>query len=223
MLRLSHIRWVFFDLGNTLINEKQAVDDRIGQIRRVLSGLGKQVSVEAIEEAFEEASTEFAPRLITRALEKLVDDPANRTLVLQRVRYRKEMEAPYPQAHELLTQLAARYRIGVIANQSAGTERRLREYGLCSGISLCLASAEVGLAKPDAAIFRLALERAGCEPHQAVMVGDRLDSDIRPAKQLGWRTIRVLQGFARVQMPRDEDEEPDLTVHGLEEIHGVLC
>jgi FMN phosphatase YigB (HAD superfamily) len=41
------------------------------------------------------------------------------------------------------------------------------------------------------------------------MVGDRLDNDIRPAKQLGWQTIRALQGFAWVQVPRDADEEPD--------------
>lgn len=221
-MRLSHIRWVFFDLGNTLIDEKRAVDDRIGQIRRILSGLGKQVSVEAIEEAFEEASAEFAPRLITRALEKLLSDPADRDLVLERARYRKELEAPYPRAHELLAQLAAQYRIGVIANQSAGTETRLRTYGLASFIALCLSSAEIGLVKPDAAVFRLALDQAGCESYQAVMIGDRLDNDIRPAKLLGWRTIRVLQGFARGQVPRDAGEEPDFTVDSLSEVSRIL-
>jgi HAD superfamily hydrolase (TIGR01549 family) len=221
-LRLSHIRWVFFDLGNTLIDEKRAIDDRIGQIRRVLFGLGKQVSVEAVEEAFEQASAEFAPRLITRALEKLLSDPANRALVLQQVRYRKDLEAPYPGARELLAQLAAQYRIGVIANQSMGTEQRLQVYGLAPFLALCLSSAEIGLAKPDPALFRLALERVGCKPCQAVMVGDRLDNDIRPAKLLGWRTIRVLQGFARVQSARDEDEEPDFTVGHLERIRDIL-
>jgi HAD superfamily hydrolase (TIGR01549 family) len=222
MLRLPHVRWIFFDLGNTLISEKRAIDDRIGQIHRVFSGLGKQVSVKAIEEAFEQASAEFAPRLIARALERLLDDPADRDFVLQEVRYRKELEAPYPEAHELLTRLATRYRIGVIANQSAGTERRLGTYGLAPLITLCLSSAEVGLAKPEAAIFQLALDRAGCEPHRAVMIGDRLDNDIRPAKLLGWRTIRVLQGFSRVQVPRDADEEPDFTVDRLSEISSIL-
>ena len=217
-----NVHWVFFDLGNTLIDEKRAVADRIEQIRRVLLGLGKQVSAEAVEGAFEEASAEFAPRLITRALEKLLGDPADRALVLQQVRYRKELEAPYPGARALLAQLAAQYHIGAIANQSAGTEGRLRAYGLAPFFALCLSSAEIGLAKPDPAIFRLALERAGCEPHQAVMVGDRLDNDIRPAKLLGWRTIRVLQGFARVQVPRDADDEPDFTVGHLERIRDVL-
>jgi FMN phosphatase YigB (HAD superfamily) len=29
------------------------------------------------------------------------------------------------------------------------------------------------------------------------MIGDRLDNDIRPARLLGWKTIRIAQGFAR--------------------------
>ena len=49
---------------------------------------------------------------------------------------------------------------------------------------------------PDPEIFKLALERAGCALSEAVMIGDRLDNDIRPARLRGWKTIRVAQGFA---------------------------
>ena len=72
--------------------------------------------------------------------------------------------------------------------------------------------------KPNPAIFQLALECARCGPHEAVMVGDRIDNDIRPAKTLGWKTIRVLQGFARAQVPRNATEEPDYTVDSLDEV-----
>jgi FMN phosphatase YigB (HAD superfamily) len=67
-------------------------------------------------------------------------------------------------------------------------------------ISICLSSMEVGLEKPDPAIFQLALSQSGCEPEQAVMIGDRLDNDIRPARLLGWKTIRIAKaspGFSR--------------------------
>jgi ribonucleotide monophosphatase NagD (HAD superfamily) len=37
--------------------------------------------------------------------------------------------------------------------------------------------------------------RAGCAPSESVMIGDRLDYDIRPARLLGWRTIRVALVF----------------------------
>src|SRR5258708_35145811 len=55
------------------------------------------------------------------------------------------------------------------------------------------------------------IRRAGCAPSEAVMIGDRLSSDIRPARLLGSKTIRVAQGFAGFQSPRDSCGEPDLT------------
>jgi FMN phosphatase YigB (HAD superfamily) len=62
----------------------------------------------------------------------------------------------------------------------------LTKWGLTPFISICLSSTEVGLEKPDPAVFQLALSQSGCKPSQAVMIGDRLDNDIRPARLLGW-------------------------------------
>jgi len=220
--KLSDIRWVFFDLGNTLISEEKAIKDRIQQMVLAFAELGIQASTGIIQQAFEEASTEFALRLIVRAVEKLTNNPYDYDFVLGRVKYRKELEEPYPEVSEMLSKLALRYSIGVIANQSAGTESRLKSYGLNHFISLCISSTEVGLKKPEPAIFQLALEQSQCKPHQAVMIGDRIDNDIQPAKLLGWKTIRVLQGFARVQVPRNPEEKPDFTVDNLKEIMKIL-
>ena len=60
------------------------------------------------------------------------------------------------------------------------------------------------------------IRRAGCAPSEAV-IGDRLSSDIRPAL-LGSKTIRVTQGFAGFQSPRDSCGEPDLTWNDLAEV-----
>ena len=59
------------------------------------------------------------------------------------------------------------------------------------------------------------LRHAGYAASEAVMIGDRLDNDIRPARLLGWRTVRVLQGPGRFQSPRDSWDEPDLTVANM--------
>jgi FMN phosphatase YigB (HAD superfamily) len=50
------------------------------------------------------------------------------------------------------------------------------------------------------------------------MIGDRLDNDIRPARLLGWKTIRILQGFAQFQFPRDRFDEADATIAELAEL-----
>jgi FMN phosphatase YigB (HAD superfamily) len=50
------------------------------------------------------------------------------------------------------------------------------------------------------------------------MIGDRLDNDIRPARSQGWNTIRILQGFAKYQLPRDPFNEADATAARIEEL-----
>jgi HAD superfamily hydrolase (TIGR01549 family) len=209
---MRHSRWLFFDLGNTLISEEAATEARIQQLVDSFERYGRRSSVEDVRSAFQQASREFAPPLITRVIEKLSNDPKRHKLILAESRYPKELEAPYEGVAQSLRALSSRYRIGVIANQPLGTVERLTRWGLMPFISLCLSSAEEGFEKPDRAIFELALFRADCTAPHAVMIGDRLDKDIRPAKLLGWRTIRVTQGFARSQSPRDGWDEADRTV-----------
>lgn len=55
-------------------------------------------------------------------------------------------------------------------------------------------SFENGYSKPDPHVFRLLsarLRRLGIGPEETLMVGDRLDNDIEPARAHGWRTWRI--------------------------------
>jgi HAD superfamily hydrolase (TIGR01549 family) len=215
-------RWLFFDLGNTLVDETAATETRLREVTCCFERHGEGRSVEDIRSALREASAEFAPRLITAAIAKLTDDAELRRLIEAGTHYAKELETPYDGARQILGMLSSRYRIGVIANQSPGTEARLTKWGLMPPVSVCLSSAEIGLEKPDPEIFRLALSRAGCAPDEAIMIGDRIDNDIRPARLQGWRTIRILQGFARFQSPRDQFDEADATVVELAKLPPLL-
>jgi HAD superfamily hydrolase (TIGR01509 family) len=183
---------------------------------------GRRCSIEETRTALAAAAAEFEPRFIVKAIENLIDGENCRRSVLAAARYRKELEAPYAGAEFVLRALSGTYRLGIIANQSVSSSERLIQCGLMPFVSTCLCSFELGLKKPDPAIFSLALERARCAASEAVMIGDRLDYDIRPARLLGWRTIRVAQGFARFQSPRDTWDAPDLTVGGISEVTPAL-
>ena len=98
----------------------------------------------------QEASVEFAPRRITAAIAKLTDDPDLRRSIEAESRYPKELESPYDGAEQTLRTLSQHYRIAVI-----GTAERLARWGLMPFVSICLSSAELGLEKPDPAIFGL--------------------------------------------------------------------
>jgi HAD superfamily hydrolase (TIGR01549 family) len=220
---LENIRWVFFDLGCTLIDESAALSDAHDQLVNALSERHIHVTTADIENALTPAWQSFQPSPIMHVLTEITGDRDDARSVLKQVKYQKSLETPYTETKALLDALSDRYKIGVIANQSPGTEARLKSYSLYDYFTICLASAEEGAAKPEPILFHRALEQSNCAPEHAVMVGDRIDNDVRPAKALGWRTIRILQGHGRLQSPRDDDDIADHTVITLDEITPLFA
>ena len=80
--------------------------------------------------------------------------------------------------------------LGIVTNGEGEPQRaKLAAIGLADRFATVVASGEVGLAKPDAAIFALACERLGVEPAQTAHVGDRLDFDAQAASAAGLHGI----------------------------------
>jgi putative hydrolase of the HAD superfamily len=89
-------------------------------------------------------------------------------------------------AAHLLPVIRARARVGIVTNNLRNEqEDKLRVCGLLPFVDALIVSEEVGVTKPDPAIFRVALERLECEPHEAVMVGDSWSADVMGARSLG--------------------------------------
>jgi putative hydrolase of the HAD superfamily len=72
--------------------------------------------------------------------------------------------------------------------------------------------------KPDIRFYDQILKASGVEPQQCIMVGDRIDKDVIPAKLLGMKTILVRVGLHQNQQPRIPFELPDAE---LESIFGL--
>lgn len=95
------------------------------------------------------------------------------------------------QSREVLARYRGRFRYGMVSNFTPNLHRILAQTGLGELFDAVLCSATEGVAKPDPAIFRLALERLGGAGKSAAMVGDSLVSDIMPAKALGLTTFWI--------------------------------
>jgi putative hydrolase of the HAD superfamily len=67
------------------------------------------------------------------------------------------------------------------------------------------------------------LDTARIEPARAAMIGDRLDYDVRPAKEAGMRTVWVLRGEAPDEPTESQLAEPDAAVQDLTEVPDVLA
>jgi putative hydrolase of the HAD superfamily len=77
-------------------------------------------------------------------------------------------------------------------------------------------SGEIGEEKSPH-FFRKVLAEIRARPSECIMVGDRMDSDIAPAKKLGIYTIRVLQGPYSKEKGR-----ADAHISNFSELLGVV-
>jgi putative hydrolase of the HAD superfamily len=92
----------------------------------------------------------------------------------------------YPDALHVLTTLRCRYRLGLITNGPVRTQRpKIEQFGLEPFMDPMIISGEVGFAKPDPAIFYLALQRLAIAPARALYVGDSQQSDLVGAHAAG--------------------------------------
>ncbi|MBP1154309.1 MULTISPECIES: HAD family hydrolase [unclassified Paenibacillus] len=218
----DHIEWIFFDLGETLIDESAPISDSIRQFTEQAELLGYKYRSEQVQAALQEAYRHYAEHPMWSVMEAWIPSEEHRAKIKKGMTYHKHMERPFPSSLALLQTLSRRYRIGIIANQGPGTPTRLEAYGFSPYISVCCASAEAGMAKPDPQFFLMALDQAQCRPEHAVMIGDRLDNDVIPAKRLGMSAIWVRQGDARFQPLPARSEAPDAICDSIEQIAALF-
>jgi putative hydrolase of the HAD superfamily len=84
-------------------------------------------------------------------------------------------------------------------------------------------SEDIGLEKPDPRLYAHVLYTAGVSPAHAVMLGDRLDYDVIPAKTAGMRAVWVLRGEAPNEPTALQLAESDASVTSLRDIPAVLA
>ena len=89
-------------------------------------------------------------------------------------------------------------------------------------IDIVLAPTEEGISKPNPEMFHRALIAANCWPDNAVMIGDRLDNDIVPAKRIGMKTVWVKQGLGGLANVVHENEKADYEVKNLSELLALF-
>ena len=63
---------------------------------------------------------------------------------------------------------------------------------------------------------------AGCQPHHSVMVGDRLDNDILPAKKLGMRTVWIRKGLSGYQHIDLGKDNADWIIDNLSDLKEIF-
>jgi putative hydrolase of the HAD superfamily len=103
----------------------------------------------------------------------------------------------YPEVPATLASLrAGGARLAVVSNWDVSLHDVLERTGLRPLVDAVVISAELGVAKPDPAIFRAALQRLDAPAHGALHVGDSLEHDVAGARAAGIEAVLVARNGA---------------------------
>lgn len=195
------------DIGSTLVDESICEDQRIQETLTQNNAPTK--------EKFLERMIYYAKR------NKDAYQFALNDFKLNKCRWPLEFEKLYSNVQATLTALRLKYKLGIICNQSLGVKERLLEYGILHYFDIIVSSSDVGYKKPSLNIFKLALKEVSCVPHEAVMIGDRVDNDIIPAQKIGMKTVWIKQGYGGCGDVGLLETYPDFIIDTFEQIVGL--
>jgi putative hydrolase of the HAD superfamily len=130
----------------------------------------------------------------TRALaDQAIEDPRlAEELAEQFGEERRARHEVFGEVDQALEQLKESHRIALVTNGAACLQReKLAASGLSGYFETVVVSADIGVAKPDAAVFEYALSRLGIDADRAVMVGDSVVKDVDGALAAGLAAVWV--------------------------------
>lgn len=200
-------RMIFFDVGNVLIDDDPFLCEAFRLIHRAMPAESPRAKMERflgdVERALRYhghlAVEQMGSRCLGRAWPKL------RRWVQEELERRWwHLVRVIPGALETLGPLHERFRLGIIANQPPQALDFLEREGFLPLFDVVILDSQHTARKPDPALYRIALDHAKVDPPNSLMVGDRLDNDVIPARRVGMRAVLLwLSARQKAWRPRD--------------------
>ncbi|MEW6604294.1 MAG: HAD family hydrolase [Thermoproteota archaeon] len=226
------VPFIFFDLGQTLVDEWDFIAYFDQKFLELLNGFGARIdqrNYRAVRDSIirDRKIGHGSVRELIIEICKMLSPPGYEKVIAERLEPqikegRRDLFRFFDDAELTLKKLSKNCEMGIIANQSDDICQLLEKSGLGRFFKVQVISSVVKLKKPDPAIFELAFKQAGRLAHECIMVGDRLDTDICPASTLGMTTIRMTNSLFALQVPSKECEHATYTVAHLLEIPSIV-
>lgn len=124
-------------------------------------------------------------------------------------------------AEQLLSQLHGHTKLGLISNGVGAAQRgRLENGGILHVFDSLLVSDEVGIRKPDPAIFELSLHQLGLQREDVLFVGDSMTDDFAGAVNAG--IDFCFYNRAQVPVTTSAGQRPHRMIHSLDELLPII-
>jgi HAD superfamily hydrolase (TIGR01509 family) len=139
---------------------------------------------------------------------------------LWRCFYRLERPLLLPGARQVVQQLAARFRLGLVSSGSKLRVRtQIRAFGLDSFFEVSVLGDEVPYRKPHPLQLQLAIRRLKIEPGACIYVGDAPE-DVKMARHAGVAVVGVLQHSPVAARLRES--RPNALIKTIAALPGLL-
>jgi putative hydrolase of the HAD superfamily len=224
--------FIFFDLGQTLIDEWDYIAYFDQKFLELLNGFGARIderNYHAIRNSIirDRKIGHGSVKELVIEVCRLLSPPGYEKVIASRLQPqvkqgRHDLFKFFDDAESTLQTLSKYCEMGIIANQSEDIFELIEKSSFGRFFKVKAISSSMKLKKPDSKIFELALKQAGYAAENCIMVGDRLDTDICPANTIGMTTIRTTNSLFALQVPRMACEHPTYSVAHLSEIPRIL-
>jgi putative hydrolase of the HAD superfamily len=183
----SNLRAVVFDFGGVLWDMRWDVARELDRVH----GLPRSSVFETLyrSEAWRDIERGTGdPEAWRHEAHRALEERAGRPLPPLHEEWRKS-QAPIGPNVELVMALRSDYKVSILSNADASLRQRLeREIGIHHLFDDIVCSAEVGMAKPEPAVFDLACGRLGLAPAECVFVDDH-EPNVKAAQDLGMQGV----------------------------------
>jgi len=222
----TRIKAVLLDVGGPLVDDSGIDPVWNSRLLEMLPEyIGRKVTPEELEQVYIKVIKGYTPSVYSGAIWHFVRPDVQAFRKIRSAFDTLDFSSHYrlrPEAVKVCARLAEDYTLAFAANQPESTRKYLENQGILQYFTFREMSEEMPFSKPDLRFFMYISEKIGITPEECVMVGDRQDNDIVPAKRLGMRTIRFLTGLHRIQEARMPSELPDRTIESLTELPDAI-
>jgi putative hydrolase of the HAD superfamily len=192
-------RPVVFDLFNTLIHGADDERDRVVGEMALMVGVAPAALVAAYHDSWRDRLVRWDVEETIRILAgRLGGNPSERQVARagehRRALARRVLDAVSAMTLGVLDMLRAHgHPMALISNATSDTAEAWPHSPFAERFDVAVFSCDVGLAKPDPAIYRAAADRLGADPAECVFVGDGADEELAGAAAVGMTTLRTTQ------------------------------
>lgn len=223
---------VFFDLGQTLLDESRFINYFDTKLLELINGFGGRIDLRSYitlkNNIIKNRSIgygsieEIIINICRLILPKGYDNIILHRLIPVILFEKNKLICLAKGAKKVLESLSSFCEIGIISNQMNDPIEPLIKENILSLFRKIFIISDTGTNNFHEKLFIDAIKYSEFPVSKCIMIGDRLDIDIYPANKMGMKTIRVTNSLFHLQSAINKYEIPDYTIEKLDEIPRII-